>query len=187
MEEEGGKLKVSLKEKKLGKLDLINPNMTPGSYVCLIVSDTGMGMDKNLTKKIFDPFFTTKAIGKGTGMGLSVVHGIVTSMGGAIQVYSEPEKGTKFHVYFPLEKKSFKVKSTQAEEPVQGGVEKILLVDDEKAILNLEKHMLERLGYHVMVFHAVALKILKAIFCAFFRSFRSVHKCLLRQPHHKLL
>ena len=187
MEEEGGKLKVSLKEKKLGKLDLINPNMTPGSYVCLIVSDTGMGMDKNLTKKIFDPFFTTKAIGKGTGMGLSVVHGIVTSMGGAIQVYSEPEKGTKFHVYFPLEKKSFKVKSTQAEEPVQGGVEKILLVDDEKAILNLEKHMLEHLGYHVMVFHAVALKILKAIFCAFFRSFRSVHKCLLRQPHHKLL
>ena len=161
MEETGGELKVSLKEKQFGKLDLINPNMTPGVYVCLIVADTGMGMDKNLTGKIFDPFFTTKATGKGTGLGLSVVHGIVSSMGGAIQVYSEPYKGTKFHVYFPIEKKSFKIKSTLAEEPIQGGVEKILLVDDEKAILNMEKQMLERLGYNVTS-HVKSLEALKA-------------------------
>ncbi|MBT6338071.1 MAG: PAS domain S-box protein [Desulfobacula sp.] len=107
MEETGGELKVSLKEMEFGTLDLISPIMAPGEYVCLTVSDTGTGMDKVITEKIFDPFFTTKAIGKGSGMGLSVVHGIVTAMGGAIQVYSESGKGTQFYVYFPIEKNSF--------------------------------------------------------------------------------
>jgi two-component system cell cycle sensor histidine kinase/response regulator CckA len=149
MEETGGELKVSLKQVELGEYDIITPDMTPGFYACLTVADTGVGMDKNLTDKIFDPFFTTKAIGKGTGMGLSVVHGIVISMNGAIQVYSEPGKGTQFHVYFPIEKKSFEEKNTQAKEPIQGGTEQILLVDDEEAILSMEKRMLERLGYQV--------------------------------------
>ena len=151
MEETGGVMKVSLKEIELGEHELIAPDMIPGVYACLIVADTGKGMDKNLTDKIFDPFFTTKAIGKGTGMGLSVVHGIVTVMGGYIQVYSNPGKGTQFHVYLPVEKSlSEKQKTNSTTEEIQGGIEQILLVDDEEAILTMEKLMLERLGYQVI-------------------------------------
>jgi PAS domain S-box-containing protein len=149
MEKTGGQLKVSLKEVELGELDLIKPDMIPGIYICLSIADTGVGMDKNLTGKIFDPFFTTKGKGKGTGMGLSVVHGIVNALGGAIHVYSEPGKGTQFHVYFPIEKKSFEKQATHSKAQIQGGTEQILLVDDEEAILTMEKQMLERLGYQV--------------------------------------
>jgi len=149
MEKKGGELKVSLKEMEFGPLDIVNPNMVPGIYVCLTVADTGKGMDKNLTDKIFDPFFTTKPIGKGTGMGLSVVHGIVTAMGGVIQVYSEPGKGTQFHVYLPVEKTLSEKQATISKTKIQGGTEQILLVDDEHAILTMEKRMLERLGYQV--------------------------------------
>jgi len=149
MEEIGGELKVGLKQMKLGPLDLINPDMISGQYACLTVVDTGTGMDKELTQKIFDPFFTTKAIGKGTGMGLSVVHGIVEGMGGAVRVYSEPGKGTQFYVYFPIEKNSIEKQSVQTHETIQGGIENILLIDDEEAIIAMEKMMLERLGYQV--------------------------------------
>ena len=149
MEGTGGELKVSFKQMKLGPLDLINPDMIPGQYACLTVVDTGTGMDKDLTQKIFNPFFTTKAVGKGTGMGLSVVHGIVAGMGGAVRVYSEPGKGTQFYVYFPVEKKSFVKHSVQTHETIQSGIEQILLVDDEEAILSMEKQMLKRLGYQV--------------------------------------
>ncbi|MBT4506520.1 PAS domain S-box protein [Desulfobacula sp.] len=149
MEETGGELKVSLKEVELGEYDIITPDMTPGVYACLIVADTGVGMDKILTNKIFDPFFTTKEVGKGTGMGLSVVHGIVISMGGTIHVYSEPGKGTQFHVYLPVIKSAAEKPKIQTQVPIQGGTEQILLVDDEEAILSMEKRMLERLGYQV--------------------------------------
>jgi len=142
MEETGGELKVGLKQMELGTCDLINPDMIPGQYACLTVADTGIGMDKELTQKIFDPFFTTKAVGKGTGMGLSVVHGIVEGMGGAIRVYSEPGKGTQFYVYFPIEKGSFVKQSAQIHEAIQGGIERILLVDDEEDILTMEKQVL---------------------------------------------
>ena len=150
MEDTGGALEVSLKEVELGALDLIWPDMAPGLYACLSIADTGVGMDRILTDKIFDPFFTTKAKGKGTGMGLSVVHGIVISMNGAIQVFSEPGKGTKFHVYFPVEKSPSKEQAAKSKAKIQGGTEKILLIDDEEAILKMEKQMLERLGYHVI-------------------------------------
>jgi len=149
MEETGGELKVSLKQVELGEYDIITPNMTPGVYACLTIADTGVGMDKNLTDKIFDPFFTTKALGKGTGMGLSVVHGIVTAMGGTIHVYSEPGKGTEFHVYLPVEKSFSETQATQATIPIRGGTEHILFVDDEEVILQMETLMLERLGYQV--------------------------------------
>ncbi|MBT6747860.1 MAG: PAS domain S-box protein, partial [Desulfobacula sp.] len=142
MEETGGELKVSLKEVELGEYDIITPDMTPGVYACLIVADTGVGMDKILTNKIFDPFFTTKEVGKGTGMGLSVVHGIVISMGGTIHVYSEPGKGTQFHVYLPVIKSAAEKPKIQTQVPIQGGTEQILLVDDEEAILSMEKRML---------------------------------------------
>ena len=149
MEKTGGELKVSLKEVEIGEFDIVNPDMKPGVFACLTISDTGMGMDKDLTKKIFDPFFTTKEVGKGTGMGLSVVHGIVSGMGGAIHVYSEPGKGAEFNVYFPIKKSSFEKQIIQIHEPIQGGTERVLLVDDEETIVTIEKLMLERLGYQV--------------------------------------
>ncbi|MEA1968721.1 MAG: cache domain-containing protein [Thermodesulfobacteriota bacterium] len=149
MEETGGEMTITLREIQVDGYDLVTPDMEPGSYVCLTVTDTGIGMDKVIIEKIFDPFFTTKEQGKGTGMGLSTVHGIVKSMGGVVQVYSEPGKGSNFHVYFPVEKSSFKELKTRNKEIIQGGAEKILLVDDEEAIVTMEREMLEQLGYQV--------------------------------------
>ncbi len=150
MEETGGKINVSLKEIELGEQDVLSLGLKPDVYACLRVSDTGMGMDKDLIEKIFDPFFTTKELDKGTGMGLSVVHGIVKNAGGSVHVYSEPDKGTEFQVYFPVEKSSFKEEKNQIKEKIQGGTEQILLVDDENVIIKMEKQMLERMGYKVV-------------------------------------
>jgi len=149
MEEAGGELKVSLKENKLSESDLITHDIAPGDYACLSIADTGKGMDKELTDKIFDPFFTTKEKGKGTGMGLSVVHGIVKSMGGAIQIDSEYRKGTEFHVYLPVEKSFSEEQVIDSKVEIQSGTEQVLLVDDEETILSMEKQMLKRLGYQV--------------------------------------
>ena len=149
MEETGGEIRVRFKEIQLGKHDLPYPDMQPGTYACLSIADTGIGMDKDISRKIFEPFFTTKKKGKGTGMGLSVVYGIVKSMGGSIQVYSEPEKGSEFKLYFPTEKKPFTEKQNHAQEETPGGTERILLVDDEEPIITMTKTMLELLGYHV--------------------------------------
>ncbi len=150
MEENGGELKVSLKEIELERPDLINPEMNPGLYSCLTVSDTGKGMDKEVMKRIFDPYFTTKENGKGTGMGLSVVHGIVKRLNGAVQVYSEPGQGTEFHVYIPVAGFAFEKKEIPTQDLIPGGCERILLVDDETAIITMEKQVLERLGYQVV-------------------------------------
>ena len=149
MEKSGGILAISLKKIQLGKMDLINPEMKPGKYVCLIISDNGVGIPKDIIEKIFDPFFTTKEKGKGTGLGLSIVHGIVAEMGGTINVYSEPGKGTKFELFFP-EEEAFKEELVQNPlSNIPGGNEKILLVDDEESIINLEIEILKRLGYKV--------------------------------------
>jgi PAS domain S-box-containing protein len=100
MEETGGELIVTLKQLEIS--GIIDPDMKPGEFACLTIADTGLGIESDTIKKIFDPFFTTKEPGKGTGMGLSVVHGIVKSNGGFIQVNSNPGKGSVFQVYFPL-------------------------------------------------------------------------------------
>jgi CheY-like chemotaxis protein len=164
MEKTGGELKVSLKNVELGNYDIITPDMIPGEYVCLTVSDTGTGMDKDLTEKIFDPFFTTKAIGKGTGMGLSVIHGIVIRMGGAVQVNSKPGKGTQFYVYLPVEKSLSEEQLTHSNVEIQIGTEHILLIDDEEAILTMGKKLLERLGYQVtsQISSVEALEVFRA-------------------------
>jgi len=101
MGKKGGQIKVNLKEITFGKYNLISPDMQAGTYVCLSISDTGKGMDETLIKQIFDPFFTTKEKGRGTGMGLATVHGIVKKMDGIIHVSSQPGKGSKFKIYFP--------------------------------------------------------------------------------------
>ncbi|MCP4673857.1 MAG: PAS domain S-box protein [Desulfobacula sp.] len=161
MKASGGELTVSLKETQLGEHDVVTPDMLPGIYVCLSVADTGEGIDKFVIDKIFDPFFTTKEKGKGTGMGLSVVHGIVKSVGGVIQVYSEPGKETEFRVYLPVVENFSNKQSTISKTEIQDGTEHILLVDDEKNIIEMEKEMLELMGYQVTS-HTSSIEALEA-------------------------
>ena len=119
-----------------------------GSYLKLSISDTGHGMSASLMERIFDPFFTTKEKGKGTGMGLSVVHGIVKSHNGTIHVYSEPGEGSTFNVYLPIIEKQLEQKII-AEKPIPTGTEHILFVDDEESLINMGKQLLVSLGYDV--------------------------------------
>ena len=161
MRETGGILGVSLKTIEINDKDTIrNINLAPGSYLRLEVSDTGPGMEQEIITRIFEPYFTTKAKGEGTGMGLSVVHGIIKGHDGEITVYSEPGKGTTFHVYLPVTKDATAVaerKETNA--PLPTGREKILLVDDEKIIVKVVQLMLESLGYTVTAFTDPAMAL----------------------------
>ena len=125
------------------------PDLKTGPYVCLSVNDTGMGISPEVKDKIFDPFFTTKAKGEGTGMGLPVVHGIAQSHGGAVYCYSELGHGSTFNVYFPITESRATVAYSPKIQPPTGH-ERILLVDDEQAIVNMEKQTLESLGYEVV-------------------------------------
>ncbi|MEN8142324.1 MAG: cache domain-containing protein [Thermodesulfobacteriota bacterium] len=127
-----------------------HPEVTPGSYVIFSVTDTGHGMTAEVRKKIFDPFYTTKDKGKGTGLGLSTVYGIVKQLHGQIFVYSEPG-GTSFKIYFPEFKESGEALEENRAEPMIGGSETILVVDDEPDIGVIVKDTLESLGYEVIV------------------------------------
>jgi PAS domain S-box-containing protein len=150
VEETGGKITVRLRETQLAEEDLRGSPLPPGKYARLSISDTGCGIAPDVMEKIFDPYFTTKPQGKGTGLGLSVVYGIVKEHGGHINVYSEVGKGTTFNVYLPgTEKASDTLPAAKAAPPLTTGHEHILLVDDEAIIIELERHMLERLGYRV--------------------------------------
>ncbi len=151
MEESGGKLNVTLDEIQLTIDDLKSPAMAPGPHICLMVSDTGHGMEQHIIDRIFDPYFTTKPTGKGTGLGLAVIHGIVKDYGGHINIYSEPGKGSEFKIYLPVIQTSKTIVKTENDSPLQKGNERVLLVDDENSIVQLEKKMLERLGYQVTV------------------------------------
>lgn len=123
----------------------------PGEYVLLAVSDNGCGMDKKTVDKLFEPFFTTKEIGKGTGLGLSTVYGIVKQNNGFINVYSEPGQGTTFKIYVPRHTgMAERVQRDGSVEPVSRGTETILLVEDERAILDITTRMLQQQGYTVL-------------------------------------
>jgi len=149
MGDTGGVLEVKLVDEKLEKAAAAeHPELKPGSYLKLTVSDTGHGISEHTIERIFDPFFTTKEKGEGTGMGLSVVHGIVGSYGGKIMVTSEAGKGSSFKVYLPsIERREAPL--PPAEESIATGTERILFVDDEKALVTIGKQMLESLGYKV--------------------------------------
>jgi len=123
-----------------------------GKYLRLFVGDDGCGMDRTTMNRIFDPFFTTKKQGEGTGLGLSVVHGIVTSHGGAITVTSELEKGTAFHLFFPIAAEAAETAPEVPKESEQPRSEHILYVDDEEALVFLATRLLERRGYRVSGF-----------------------------------
>ncbi|MCG6537985.1 MAG: response regulator, partial [Syntrophales bacterium LBB04] len=123
--------------------------LKPGKYIRISVTDTGVGMDENTKERIFEPFFTTKEMGRGTGLGLAMVYGIIKGHHGHVNVYSEEGKGTTFNIYLPASEKEA-VKDERPVEIILKGHETILVVDDEKAISGVIKGFLETLGYNVL-------------------------------------
>jgi len=146
----GGFLEISLSDAQLKAEDTYQfPNLPPGAYLELKVTDSGHGMARETLARIFDPFFTSKKPGKGTGLGLSVAHGIIKSHGGAVSVTSEPGKGTVFTVLFPQVNKGEQRQQEPLNQELLRGEERILFVDDEEDYVRSQKRLLERLGYQV--------------------------------------
>ncbi len=148
---DGGELLV---ETGLADLDIETvhryPYMKVGSYVILSISDTGIGMDQATRERMFEPFFTTKGLEQGTGLGLSMVYGIVKQHNGFIHVYSEPGIGTKFKIYLPpVEAAPDAVVSPEPLE-IRGGAETVLLVEDDESVRSLMERTLMKLGYTVL-------------------------------------
>ncbi len=128
-----------------------NPDLVPGEYVMLAISDNGSGMDAEIRSHLFEPFFTTKDIGKGTGLGLATVYGIVKQNSGVINVYSEPGIGTTFRIYFPRNAGvSVELQPLAIDKQLVTGHETILLVEDEPMIMEITVSMLEEFGYRVL-------------------------------------
>ncbi len=153
MEEKGGVLYVALQDVEMDReIKGKKCNLPAGSYLRLAVSDTGEGMDESTQARIFEPYFTTKGVDKGTGLGLAVVHGIVESHRGGIYLYSEPENGTTFHVYFPVCRVGEVVEPDNARVPPAHGTERVMVVDDEQALRSYCQAALEQYGYKVVAF-----------------------------------
>ena len=129
------------------------PGLRSGPYLKLAVTDTGHGMDRAVSDRIFEPFFTTKPVGEGTGLGLSVVHGIIEHHGGEIAVESRPGAGTTFTIYLPKVRLGPLDPSPGRDEPVRGANERLLVVDDEEAMADMLQQRLTRLGYDVVAHH----------------------------------
>jgi PAS domain S-box-containing protein len=151
MQESGRLLEVQLTDIGIDQEDHRQryPNAKPGDYIRLAVSDQGCGIEEKYLHRIFDPFFTTKKRGEGTGMGLSVVHGIVRSYGGYLYAHSQLGKGSQFEILIPAQEPAA-LPETILEMPVPTGSESILFVDDEDMIVDIVQRMLESLGYHVV-------------------------------------
>lgn len=151
--EKGGRIEVTLEKSVLSKeqcTEIGASHFEPGEFAQISIKDNGPGIDNAIIQNIFDPFFTTKPMGKGSGMGLAVVHGIVRSHNGCIQVESEAGQGVVFHCYFPLAAQNDETArpDLQSEKLIKGD-ETILLADDETMVLNVCTNILQRLGYHV--------------------------------------
>ncbi|KAB2887819.1 MAG: PAS domain S-box protein [Desulfobulbaceae bacterium] len=151
MEAGGGRLTIALRCCDLSLEDLaLQPRVKPGRFVQLSVSDTGEGIEPDLLKRIFEPYFTTKEPGKGTGLGLAIVHGIIKSHDGFVTCFSRPGEGSVFHVFLPVLSQADGEMAASG-QPVIGGSERILFVDDEEALAQMAGTMLARLGYRVTV------------------------------------
>jgi CheY-like chemotaxis protein/two-component sensor histidine kinase len=149
MREKGGVLSITLAKVDIDSTsDAEIPGLEAGSYLRLSVSDTGHGMDEAIRERIFDPYFTTKGPDEGTGLGLSVVYGIVKDLSGGITVSSNPGEGTTFQVFFPITETS-ETASVAVSGFLPTGKGRILVVDDEKYIVEMLKEMLGQLGYEV--------------------------------------
>ncbi len=150
MEKNGGQLDVDLISVKISEEDLLfYEDIKPGYYLKLTVADMGHGISADILPRIFEPYFTTKGPDKGTGMGLATVHGIIKDHVGHIKIYSEPDVGTTFHILFPLIDKEPEQLRLKTSDLIPQGNEKILLVDDEKFLVDVGKELLENLGYHI--------------------------------------
>ena len=161
MEKDGGIIEIYIKNITIDKANSDWPDVSSGRYVNVIISDTGPGMNQAILDKIFDPYFTTKEVGKGSGLGLAVVHGIVKSHKGSISVESQPGKGTSFSIIFPISEKKVE-EPPKVNEKASGGNEKILFVDDDPAIAQMIKKSLERINYSVEI-HTNPLDAIKTI------------------------
>ena len=150
MFETGGTLKVHLGRVEIDKKEAAaTPGLRAGAYLQLTVEDTGCGIPPQILDRIFEPYFTTRGDDRGTGLGLATVHGIVTSIGGVVTVHSEPRHGTVFDVFLPVVEPPPGTEKDKEEQPVPGGDERILFVDDEPMIADLGRKMLGQLGYAV--------------------------------------
>jgi len=127
-----------------------HPEARPGYFVCLSVSDTGHGMEAAIMSRIFEPFFTTKEVGRGTGLGLATVYGIVKQHQGWVEVESQVGNGTTFRVLLPVVSKARPEIRESAPREILGGSETILVVEDEPALRELVKEILEKKGYHIL-------------------------------------
>ena len=160
---DGGTLTIETSLAQLGDEEaLLHPKVRPGRFVALSVSDTGLGMSPDVVRRIFEPFFTTKPTGKGTGLGLATVHGIVTAAGGSLSVDSQPGAGTTIHAFFPAADEEAPTPAGPATAALTRGTgETILLVEDEPAVLEVTARILRRNGYQVHTAssgaHALAL------------------------------
>jgi CheY-like chemotaxis protein len=144
----GGILSVVLERVELSKQRALSRGtLAPGSYVRLAVGDTGTGIPPAILERIFDPFFTTKGVGEGTGLGLSLVHGIVSELGGAIDVFTRPGEGTKFEVWLPVAGEVGTPGLQAVRELPRGDGETIMIVDDERPLVSLAREVLAELGY----------------------------------------
>ena len=149
MREKGGTLDIALSDFSVSPSNGDPHGIAPGLYMRLTVRDTGVGIPREIVDKIFDPFFTTKKVGEGTGLGLSVVMGIVKQSQGYITVESEPGKGSTFTVYFPKVAEKPIADAAAGDEPIPTGSERILFVDDEKPLVVMGEELLAELGYEV--------------------------------------
>jgi two-component system cell cycle sensor histidine kinase/response regulator CckA len=149
-----GTLSVAAHPVELAGAEAAHHRLRPGTYVCIAVSDTGTGMDEATRRAVFEPFFTTKEVGRGTGLGLAVAHGIVTQHGGQIEVETELGKGSTFTVFLPRARgESPRNIVAPAKPPVSVTRETLLVVEDEPAVRRAVQRNLERLGYRVLVAH----------------------------------
>jgi PAS domain S-box-containing protein len=152
MPPDGGEINIELREFMIEPaVARYHPNLKAGNHLLLIISDTGCGMKWETTQRIFEPFFTTKPVGEGTGLGLSVVHGIVIQHGGDIAVYSQPNDGTTFHIFMPLSSQDDPALDIPKEDHDFTGSEHVLFVDDEENVALVGQAMLEMLGYRVTI------------------------------------
>jgi two-component system cell cycle sensor histidine kinase/response regulator CckA len=147
---DGGKINIRTENIVIQTMVSLPFQVKPGAYILLTVSDTGIGMDEATRERIFEPFFTTKEMGRGTGLGLASVYGIVKGHEGYIDVESQPDKGTAFRIYFPTSREQATGENKPSVDNILKGVETVLFVDDEEEIVKVSKALLEIMGYRVL-------------------------------------
>jgi signal transduction histidine kinase/BarA-like signal transduction histidine kinase len=149
---DGGRLTLEIEQVVInGAFQATHPWATPGRYVLVTVTDTGVGMTPEIVARAFEPFFTTKDPRRGTGLGLSVAHGIVRQHGGLLHCYSEPGVGTTFKTYWPLSERPATSVGTKLDGPIRGGNERILVAEDDSSVAAVARRILEHAGYTVTI------------------------------------